>query len=93
MGEEKKENLKGKTWKIEGKFEKEDVENWRKIWKTFETTEICLGSIEIYHFYLEKAYITLGQIREKWLCPLGKTFLLSIASCASGKQLGQRAPP
>ena len=88
-GEEMKENLKGKKWKIENRRGKvwkwaEDLLFYLFIYlfiylfclSLFETTEICLGSTRMDNFTREKSYFMLGQNQETWLCFLWKILLL-----------------
>ena len=89
-GEEKKEHLKGKKWKIE---------NGRgKVWKRAEDfflfifliiylfiyfachflkpLKFVFGVYQNGQFYQENSYFMLGKNQETWLCPLWKIFLL-----------------
>ena len=75
-GEEKKENLKGKRWKIGNGRGKKYMK--LKISRgLFETAEICLGSTKMDNFYQEKILFHAGKkIEITWLCLLWKIILL-----------------
>ena len=62
---------KGKWREKEGKFKREEVENWK--WKG----ESIKMSTKMNSFCREKAYFTPGKNREKWLCPLWKNIPLT----------------
>ena len=100
--EEKKENLKGKRWKIENGRGK-GMKKRRGLFSlflffflsffrlsVFETTKICLGSTKMDNFYREKSYFTLGKYRKNWLCPLWKISLLrpcwALSSCPNSNR-------